>query len=118
MIHLREKDLHKLSAVTQIPFEELCKLSAMCLLNEPIAVDLLIVKDWRKLKAGKRYTRKQIIGALMDEYKVSSSKVESAIYNKKEHLYHCSSCGRRIPKGEHTRNESICDKCVSRSIQL
>jgi hypothetical protein len=117
-IKLREKDINKLSGITQIPTETLQKLEAMNLLDEMEVRNLLILTDWRALKRGKRYNTTQIVGALVNEYQVSKSKVENIIYAKRKSQYWCRQCEKRILKSEHQRNSGICDKCVIQSIKL
>lgn len=118
MIKLRDKDIEKLSAITKLPSSSLALLSSMGLLDSANTTNLLILHDWKTLKKTKKYTVKQIIQALMEEYGASRSKVQSAIYLKKQKMYYCGTCGKRISKGEHLRNEGICDLCVSKTIQL
>lgn len=118
MIRLREKEIEKLSIILQLPQHNLEKVASMGLINEPVAIDMLVVYDWKKLKRDGKYTVKQIIQALMDEYQISRSKVQSAVYGKRKHTYSCQKCGKRITKSESVRNNGICDMCVSKSIQL
>lgn len=119
-IKLRDKDLNKLSGITQISVETLKKLESMNLLDEIEVRNLLILTDWRKLKLkqDKKYTTAQIVGAIVNEYQVSTSKVENIIYEKKKSMYWCKLCEKRISKGEYQRNDGVCDKCVTQSIKL
>lgn len=80
MIRLRQKEIDKLSIITQLPQHDIEKMLAMGLVNEPIAIDLLVVYDWKRLKKEKKYTVKQITQALMNEYDISRTKVQSAAY--------------------------------------
>ena len=50
MIKLREKDLEKLSDILQIPYAAIEKMSVMNLINDGLAIDLLIIHDWKTLK--------------------------------------------------------------------
>lgn len=118
MIRLRQKEIDKLSIISQIPQHDIAKLFSMGLIDEPIAIDLLVAYDWKKLKQKKIYTVKQITQALMEEYDISRSKVQYAAYGKKKHTYSCTKCGRRILKSESLRNEGVCDRCISMSIQI
>lgn len=118
MIKLREKEIEKLSIILQIPLFNVEKMASMGLIYEPNAIDLLVVHDWKKLKRDNKYTVKQIIQALMDEYQISRTKVQSAVYGKRKHTYSCNQCGKRITKSESVRNNGICDKCVSKTIEL
>lgn len=115
---LRDKDINKLSGILQYPTEMIQKIVSMNLLDTIEARNLLILTDWRTLKRSKKYKTFQIIEALVNEYQVSSSKVESIIYAKKQSQYWCKQCQKRIPKGEFQRNNGICDKCVIQSIEL
>lgn len=117
-IRLREKDVNKLSTILQYPTEALQELAAKNLLDDTEVRNLLILSDWRQLKRSKKYTTSQITDALINEYQVSKSKVESIIYSKKKSQYWCKECEKRIPKSEHLRNNGICDKCVALSIKL
>lgn len=118
MIKLREKDLQKLSEILQIPYISLEKMSSMNLINDGLAVDQLILHDWRALKRSKKYSTKQVMTALVNEYQVSKSKIESAVYSKRKRIFSCTQCGRRISKSEFIRNEGLCDMCISQSIKL
>ena len=84
MIKLRAKDLEKLSEILQIPYFILEKMASMNMINDALAVDTLILHDWRALKRSKKYSVRQIVPALVKEYQVSKSKVESAIYNERK----------------------------------
>ena len=81
---------------------------------------LFMVKEKKeiKIKNTKKYTVKQILQAIMDEYQVSKTKVQAAVYGKRKRTYSCQQCGKRITKSESTRNSGICDACVSKSIEL
>ena len=118
MIRLREKDIEKLSIILELPQYAVEKMAAMNLIYDALAVDLLMVYDWKKLKRSKKYTVKQILQALMDEYQVSKTKVQAAVYGKRKRTYSCQQCGKRITKSESDRNEGLCDLCVSKSIEL
>lgn len=118
MIRLREKDIEKLSIILQLPQYTIEKMAAMNLINDSLAVDMLMVYDWKKLRSSKRYTVKQILQAIMDEYQVSKTKVQAAVYGKRKRTYSCQQCGKRILKSESVRNSGICDACVSKSIEL
>lgn len=118
MIKLRNKDTEKLSTILQIPQYAVEKMAAMNLIHEAIAIDMLIVHDWRKLKRHGQYTVKQILQAVMSEYQVSKSKVQAAVYGKRKHTYSCLQCGKRIVKSESERNDGLCDDCISKSIEL
>lgn len=118
MIRLREKDIEKLSIILQLPQFAVEKMAAMNLINDALAVDMLVIYDWKRLKKNKKYTVKQILQALMDEYQVSRTKVQAAVYGKRKHTYSCQQCGKRITKSESVRNDGLCDMCVSKSIEL
>lgn len=115
---LREKDIEKLSVILQYPTEMVKKLESMNMLDTMEARNLLILTDWKALKRARKYKTFQIIEALVNEYQVSKSKVESIIYAKKKSQYWCSKCQKRIPKGEFQRNDGLCDRCVVQSIKL
>lgn len=64
MNKLRDKDITKLSIVTEIPESILVKLASLNLLNHVTALDMLILKDWRHiayLPEAKTYSTKQKI---------------------------------------------------------
>jgi formylmethanofuran dehydrogenase subunit E len=117
-IRLREKDVNKLSTILRYPAETLQELAAKNLLDDTEARNLLILTDWRMLKKNKEYTTIQIVEALVNEYQVSKTKVETVIYAKKKSQYWCKECGKRIPKSEYRKNDGICDRCVALSIKL
>lgn len=118
LIRLREKDIYKLSEITNCPPETLQQMSEMNLLDVSEVRNKLILNDWRKLKRSKTYKSFQIIEAIATEYQVSSSKVEFVIYAKKRLLHYCEKCGKRISKVESIRNSGICDGCTVKSIRL
>ena len=47
MIRLREKDIEKLSIILQLPQYTIEKMAAMNLINDSLAVDMLMVYDWK-----------------------------------------------------------------------
>jgi formylmethanofuran dehydrogenase subunit E len=104
-IRLREKDINKLSGILNYSTEMLQGLATKNLLDDTEARNLLILSDWRQLKKSKKYTTLQIVEALIEEYQVSRSKVESIIYAKKQSQYWCKRCEKRIPKSEYKRND-------------
>lgn len=118
MIKLRDKDIEKLSGILQIPSYAIEKMSSMNLINDGLAIDMLITHDWKSVKRGRKYRSTLIIAALANEYQVSETKVKTAIYGKRKHIYSCSRCGRRVKKGEYVRNDTLCDACVTQTIEL
>lgn len=118
MIHLREKELEKLSAITQVPIRYIQQMGSMDLIDEPVAVDMLIRHDYLSLKRRGVYKTGQIIAAISNEYKISPARVNNGIYKKKKRSFWCGRCGTRIPRTEHERNCGICDKCVIASIEV
>lgn len=118
MIRLRDKEIEKLSKILQLPGYAIEKMASLSLINEAIAINMLIEMEYKKLKQTRKYKVRHIFQALMDEYQVSKNKVEAAVYNKRKRTYACTQCGRRIPKSESTRNGGLCDMCVSKSIKL
>jgi hypothetical protein len=118
MIKLRPKDIEKLSGIIKIPIADLARMSAMHILNEGAIIDLLIRYDFRKTRKNKNYTAGQITFALMDEYKVSSGKVDMAVHAKTNKRCYCDKCGLKVRKPEYIRNKGVCDKCVAKSIEF
>ncbi|NDV64018.1 hypothetical protein [Bacteroides sp. 224] len=117
-IRLREKDINKLSSILNFSTETLQELEAKNLLDDTEARNLLILNDWRALKKNKKYTTTQIVEALVNEYQVSKTKVETVIYAKKKSQYWCKKCQKRIPKSEYNKNDGVCNRCVALSIKL
>ena len=60
MITLREKELSKLSIILGIPEEYLVMLKSMNLLNDSMAIDLLIAYEYRKIRSSNKYKTKEI----------------------------------------------------------
>ena len=119
MIRLRENDINKLSYLTEISEHDLSKLAALDLINDTAVIDMLIRNDWKAIMRKKtKYTTKQVVQALAIEYDVTPSRVENAIYYKKQLLYSCKECGRTIPKPTAIANGDLCDKCFSRQIKV
>jgi hypothetical protein len=118
-IRLREKDVNKLSKITQIPYEILKQLELMNLLDVTNAQNLLIFSDIKKLKKSNLYMIKQIIEALVNEYQVPPGRITEVMYKKKGVKRHyCNECGKMIPKAEYRRNNGICNQCVVKSIKF
>ena len=116
-VQLTEKHIKKLSVITELPLEEVARLSSMGLLDSNRAVELLIKYDWRLLSKNKgEYTVQARINAIMSEYGVAENRVRQAIYGKRSMEYYCSECGRVITKTEHARNNGMCDKCVVKKL--
>lgn len=118
MIRLRDKDIEKLAIILDLPKFAIEKMAAMNLVHEGIAVDTLIAYDWKRLKKNKRYRVRQIIQALANEYQVSKTKVEAAMYNKRKCIYSCQQCGKRITKAASVKNNGLCEECVVKSIVI
>lgn len=119
MIKLRDKDIEKLSGILQIPSYAVEKMSSMNLINDGLAVDMLIVHDWKSVRRSRKHRSTLIIAALANEYQVSETKVKTAVYGKRKNVYSCDSCGRRIArKAEYIRNNGLCDVCVTKTIEF
>ena len=118
-IQLTEKHFKKLSVIADLPLEEVTKLSAMGLIDGERALELLMQYDWRLLMRNDcNYTAQQRIGALMNEYNVSESRVRLSVYKKRTMDYYCRECGHVITKKEHSRNNGLCDKCTIKHIKI
>lgn len=117
MIRLRDKDIEKLAKVTENQVFTLVQLNSMGLINESVAIDLLIKFDWKRLKK-RGYTHKQVIMALSSEYDVSVSKITTAVYEKKKTVSFCRACGIEKLKRELNRNKGVCDACIAKTIEL
>ena len=118
-LKLTDKHLHKLSLITGMPLEQITKLSAMSLIDESKAMDLLIKYDWNLLRKNpSKYTAEQRISALENEYNVSVAKIRGAIYTKPKKVYYCYGCGQVISRVIFKRNNGLCDHCVVKSIKL
>lgn len=118
MRHLLERDLLKLSTLSEIPVEHLQKLHDMGVLNEKRAIDHLIRHDFRHINRRRIYTVAQITAAIMAEYEVSKATVHNAIYEKKKKVWLCKECGRETRKSELARNHGVCDPCRIKAIKI
>lgn len=118
MIALREKEFAKLAAMLQIPEDQLRRLHSMRLLDESVAIDVLVKYEFRRLKKTGEYTTKQITEALVREYDISRGKVQNAIYNKRKSRYFCKTCGRSISQYKHLKYGDVCEQCAIESIKI
>lgn len=118
MIQLQEKELLKLSELTEVPLQYLEKLYAMRILNEALTCDFIIRSDYEKILKKKIYKPSQIIFRLANKYCVTEGKVRSAIYRKQNRYYYCTKCQKRIPLSMYKRNNGICDTCMANQIEL
>lgn len=118
-VFLTEKHFKKLAVITELPLEEVTKLSAMGLIDANRAVELLMQYDWKLLmRNDTQYTAQQRICAIMNEYNATEHRVREAVYKKRSMPYYCRECGHVIIKRVYDRNNGLCDKCVIKSIKL
>ena len=115
--NIRLKDLNKLSGITGVPVKDLDHLGGLGLINTTALRDLMVISDWKRLKAKQKYRSSQIIDALTKEYDISKSVCYNICYNKKERNHYCDCCGSRILRKVHKRNGGMCDKCISIQIR-
>ncbi len=118
MIRLKESDFEKLAEVTGVSQFDLQKLYSMQLLNDSVALDLLIKQDFKRLRHKDKFRAAHIIARLSEHYAVSEEKVRNAAYCKAKRYYYCEQCDRRIAKRVYTRNNGLCDKCAAAAIKL
>lgn len=118
MFTLREKELSKLSIILGIPEESMLLLKSMNLLNDSMAIDLLMAYEFKKIRSSNKYKSKEIIAALAKEYKVTIRKATHAVYHKKEISYHCKLCGKPMSKYKFRAHDGICEACVVDSIKI
>jgi len=114
---LTNEDVAKLSSIVKIPIPLLSQLYSMGMLNWQLARDKLILNDYRIIRRKSKYTSKQIILALMNQYNVSRSKVEEVVYLKREKRFFCLECGEKIGKTDSIKNDGLCDKCLAKTIE-
>ena len=118
MIRLQEKEIEKLSAITDITPVQVTKLIALGIIDENRCLDALLVYDYRRLKRRGEYKVAQIFEALMERYKVSKWRVEKAVYYKTPKKKYCKACQKEISGREYARGNGKCDKCVADEIEF
>lgn len=78
---------------------------------------LLINEEYVREVKTHKYQKKQIIEALMRKYAVSRSVIEQIIYKKSPNKTHfCTRCAAAMTRYKFTRNEGVCDNCITKSI--
>ena len=50
MIRLRDKEIEKLSKLLQLPGYAIEKLASLSLINEAVAIDMLVAEEWKALR--------------------------------------------------------------------
>lgn len=118
MIRLKEHDFEKLAEATGISQFDLQKLYSMQLLNDAIALDLLIKHDFIRLRHKDKFKASHVISRLSEHYAVSQMKVKNAVYSKAKRYFYCEKCDRRIAKRIYVRNNGLCDQCAAAAIEL
>lgn len=110
---LTNKDLDKYAEISNIPIEHLVSLNNMDVLNVVNIHAVLIKNEYKKLLDENKYTGKQIMEALGEQYGISRYHVETIIYDKiKPTSCVCSKCGSEISKYKFSKNKGVCDKCI------
>lgn len=110
---LTNKDLDKYAEISNIPVEHLVSLNNMDALNVVNIHAILIKNEYKKLLDENKYTGKQIMEALGEQYGISRYHVETIIYDKiKPTSCVCSKCGSEISKYKFSKNKGVCDKCI------
>lgn len=108
---LTNKDLDKYAEISNIPVEHLVSLNDMDALNVVNIHAVLIKNEYKKLLDENKYTGKQIMEALGEQYGISRYHVETIIYDKiKPTSCVCSKCGSEISKYKFSKNKGVCDK--------
>ena len=118
MKRIRDKALEKLSALTEVPLSELHKLHALGVFDSGAVFARLMAADFKRIRKCKRYTVRQIVTAIANEYQVAPSTVHNAIYEKKKREFICTKCGKVVKKVELNRNSGVCDDCVAKEIEV
>ena len=118
MIKLQEKEIEKLSAITEITPVQVTKLIALGILDEQRCLDALLVYDYRRLKRRGAYKVAQIFEALGERYKVPKWRIEKAVYYKASKKRFCKVCQKEISGREYARGNGMCDKCVAKEIDF
>lgn len=78
-VFLTEKHFKKLAVITELPLEEVTKLSSMGLIDANRAVELLMQYDWKLLmRNDTQYTAQQRFCAIMNEYNATEHRVREA----------------------------------------
>jgi hypothetical protein len=83
MIRLNDGEVAKLAIITHIPLAKVKHMLRLGIINESKALHALIVADCRLHYNSGKYRKRDIIEALVKEYRVSKDFVERAIYHKR-----------------------------------
>lgn len=112
MRHLTEKDITKFSAISGVPVVEIQKLFTIGALDDTVVTKILVQHDYNHIKKYGKFTKGQIMRAIGQEYQISTSAIQNAVYQKKKQReYVCKNCGSAMGKSEYSRNKGVCDGC-------
>lgn len=118
MIELKDDEIKKVAEITGVSYYDIQKLYTMGLLHESNTLDYIVKHDFESIRKMGKYRTSQIVQRICMKYHISKYKVLNAIYKKRNSLYYCTQCDKKIPKSEYVRNDGLCDHCVATSIDL
>lgn len=109
------RELARLANILKVDEELLIQLRSV--LDVRQVRRILVEKDFQDAVKEGKFQKKQIVSALMKEYRMSQSGIEHIIYatviNKEKF---CTLCGAAISKYKWTRNKGACDNCIAKEI--
>lgn len=107
-----DDEYNKLSMLTGITVVDIQKLDALGLLENKVAVRMVLEHEYRTHKKLSKTTPRNIIQAIANKYGLSVKKVRSILFIRERPIYYCSKCRKEISNLERKRNDGICDQCV------
>ena len=123
---LRPQDIEKASDLFGIEIAILERLNSQRLLDATYIRNLLIRADYERLTSGlhwlehqdKNYNFPEVLRALGRAYGVNPKSVQSILQGRKESLWFCRRCGRRIGKAAYNRTNGFCTNCFADQLEL
>lgn len=113
-----DDEYNKLSALTGIPAFNLQKIDALGLLDNEVAVRMVLEQEYRNQRKTNKVLPKLIIQAIANKYGLPTYKVRRYLFARECPIYYCAKCHKQITRLEYKRNEGLCDSCVVDSINL
>ena len=108
----------KLSAVTGISSIDLQKIDALGMLNNRIAVKLVLEYEYRYQRKLNHVAPKLIIQAISNKYGLSTDRIRKYLFARERPVYYCSQCQKEISAHEYRKHEGLCEQCVIKNITL
>ncbi len=113
-----DEEYIKLSEVTGVPLLDIQKLDAMGLLDNKVAVKMVLEYEYKHQRKTNKVLPKLIIQAIANKYGMTTERVKRYLFARERPVFYCSRCQRETSPTEYKRNGGLCDKCIVETLTL